>query len=97
LEDLVATAPDSAEMYELLGVLHGRRFQREEAVASFSRARDLDPGNAKLHWELALAYQQIGDNAKMAASLEKALELGLEDRLAGKARSLLTTLHTGTL
>jgi serine/threonine protein kinase len=97
LEDLVATAPDSAEMYELLGVLHGRRFQREEAVASFSRAIDLDPGNAKLHWELALAYQQIGDNAKMAASLEKALELGLEDRLAGKARSLLTALHTGTL
>jgi len=52
-----------------------RRAQREEivnrAVGYFQRALELDPENVPAHYNLNLAYRQLGDDAKAAEHFER--------------------------
>lgn len=89
---LIAEFPRSSRAREYLGEVHNRQLRHADAIRAFQDAIELDPGNALLHWSLALAYQRVGNARYASQSLRQAIELGLEPRIRRHATSLLRSL-----
>ncbi len=76
---LAAKVPDEADVHFYLGVAQAKEHLKTEAVASFRRALDLEPGFAESYWALALLYNERGDGYLEALeSIKKGLELDLD-------------------
>lgn len=73
----------------LLGVIHNRRGQPRQAIASFGAALQSRPDNPALYNNLALAQAMAGDLRGSEASLRRALALDPEHRLAANNLGLL--------
>jgi serine/threonine protein kinase len=87
--------PHDARVFQYLGEAHNRSFRHSEAVAAFEKAIALDQENPVLHWDLALALQKVGKTRRAAASLERAISLGLDPGLQRHAKHLLHVLREG--
>lgn len=72
---LVEKVPDEADAHFYLGVALAKEHLKTEAVASFRRALDIEPGLAESHWALALLYNERGDGYQDAL---KAAQEGLK-------------------
>lgn len=92
LKDLVARYTRDCRAYQYLGEFYNRCQQYTEAIEIFKKGIEFDGNNAILHWDLALAYQQIGQRSGAVRSLEKAMSLGLDPSLQHHANTLLNTL-----
>jgi tetratricopeptide (TPR) repeat protein len=92
---LVRRFPESAQAYRLLGEYHNRSFLHAEAIAAFEKAVELNPTNALLHWDLALAYRHERRNHDAFESLQRAMELGLDPSRQRHAMTLLSQLRAG--
>ncbi|OGO07223.1 MAG: hypothetical protein A2Y61_02855 [Chloroflexi bacterium RBG_13_60_13] len=93
LRELVAKYPNDPRGRQYLGEFYNRCQRYEEAIATFKRGIELEPENALLHWDLALAYRGAGKRGAAAGCLEKAIALGLDAGLGRHAATLLRTLQ----
>ena len=63
-QELLARQGPSADLYNLMGVIHQARSEAEDAVRSFQRALYLEPANAEALAHLVLLHQERGDDAQ---------------------------------
>ncbi len=94
----ISTRKDSAQVYFDQGMNLYYSFHIIEALGSFLKAQQFDPGNGMLYWAEALSYgPNINDNGYAASpgvfpALEKAKTLG--NGLSGMEKDLITVLLT---
>src|ERR1700682_908544 len=72
---IVASEPDCAEGWRLLGMIAHEPKHQDAAVAYIERALQLQPGNAAGHNSLGIVQSARGEQAKAAASFRRAVEL----------------------
>jgi chemotaxis protein methyltransferase WspC len=63
-QELLARHGPSADLYNLMGVIHQARSETGDAVRSFQRALYLEPANAESLAHLVLLHQERGDDAQ---------------------------------
>ena len=90
---LIKKHPENPKAHQYLGEFYNRCQRYDEGIAAFQNGLAFDPGNALLHWDLALAYMNVGKHAKAVANLEAAMTLGLDTSLRRHADILLKTLR----
>ena len=94
----ISTGNDSAQIYFNQGMNLYYSFHIIEALGSFLKAQQFDPGNGMLYWAEALSYgPNINDNGYAASpgvfpALEKAVTL--QKGLTGMEKDLITVLLT---
>lgn len=71
---LAVEVPEEADAHFYLGVSQAKEHLKTEAIASFNRALELQPGLADAHWALALLFNERGDGFEEAI---KAADRGL--------------------
>jgi len=94
LNELLKKYPDSSRVYVLSGEYYNKCGNHDKAIDMFKKGIEKDNRNSLLHWGIAIAFQKKGDARSAAASLHKALELGLEKGLERYAKLLLKTLES---
>jgi tetratricopeptide (TPR) repeat protein len=52
--------PANAEVHQRLGLLYRKRNENENALQSFLRAIECDPGSLEAHRNLAELYEKLG-------------------------------------
>jgi spermidine synthase len=72
---LGAIVPESAALYNVLGLALAENGNVAAASAEFRRALQLEPDNALTHWHLGAALASQGEQAAAAAHLARAVEL----------------------
>ncbi len=92
LRFLVAKYSDDPKAWQYLGEYYNRCERPGDAIAVFQEGLLRAPDNALLHWDLALSYQRRGQKSEAAASLERAVALGLDASLQRHAAMLLKAL-----
>ena len=95
LQQIVGKCPDNPKAYQYLGEFYNRRMQYEEAARVFRKGLKCDPNCALLHWDLALAYQNMGKPREAVQCFEKALSLDLDPIFKRTAATLLRALKVG--
>jgi len=76
-----------------LGEFYNRCQRYGDAERAFRHALGIDPFDAMLHWDIALAHQGRGQRVAAARHLRQALDLGLEPSLRRHAKTLLVNLE----
>lgn len=56
----LATAPDSAEIFNRRGSVHFKNGDMAKSIADFDKAIELDPGQEPHHWQRGIAYYYAG-------------------------------------
>lgn len=92
LRRLVEKYPENAQAYQHLGEHLNRCQMHREAVEAFRKGLELDTENALLHWDLALAYQRMGQRADAVRHLQQAISFNLDTGLKQHAARLLKAL-----
>jgi len=95
IRSLLQAFPDAPKVHQLLGEYYNRSFRYPDAVEAFAAAAELEPTNALLHWDLALAYRQAGRDREAFDSLQRAMELGLDQSRQRHAMTLIAQLRHG--
>jgi tetratricopeptide (TPR) repeat protein len=83
---LLVKADDSGILWKILGV--AQRLQGGDALAAFTRAAELLPGDAEAHANLGAALADLGRHREAIGSYQRALDLRPDD---GSARYGLAT------
>jgi TolB-like protein/cytochrome c-type biogenesis protein CcmH/NrfG len=73
-----AAAPNDAEAWDASGAINRRQGHWEEALSNFEKARELDPRNPSVLWNLADTYACLGRNDEAARSFAKGIEVNPE-------------------
>jgi Flp pilus assembly protein TadD len=81
--------PDSASLYNRMGVAYGRLGRFDEATAQFRRASQLNPNDAPIHLNLGLAEERRGNRSEAILHYREALRLNPQ---IAEARSGLNRL-----
>lgn len=77
--------PELAEAHFARGLIlwnNTKRFPHEQAILSYKRSLELDPGQDETHQQLSMVYAHIGLMDEARASLNKALELNPNNTMA---------------
>jgi tetratricopeptide (TPR) repeat protein len=69
-DEVLKLDPDSAYAHAALGKLAARERRFADAVRELERALELDPEAKSLHYPLAQAYRELGDEAAMKRHLD---------------------------
>lgn len=93
LNEIVSKFPSSSRSYLYLGEFYNKVSQFKKAINIFNKGLEKFPANPLLLWGLAIAYLHEGDNSLAIDTLEKAIKVGLEQRLERQARILLDKLR----
>jgi tetratricopeptide (TPR) repeat protein len=75
LRQSLEARPDSAPVYEQLGLAVALSGRYEEAIRSFERSVQLDPANASAQLNLAVAYAEVGRTREARARAQESLRL----------------------
>jgi len=86
------TLPNDATVFELLAYIDRRQGRWEECVRNFERSIELDPHNYFIIQQAALTYKCVRDYSKMAAALDRALEIVPNDVNTIAARGIVDLL-----
>lgn len=86
-------APQRAEVYFYWGVVRAQQGQVAAAVAQWEKAAALDASEPTTVWNLALAYQVLGQADRAIAALQRYLELAPQGEGAAQARQMLEQLQ----
>jgi Flp pilus assembly protein TadD len=100
LQTALTYTPDHVPALNALGIVYLVDGQLEAAVATHTRAAQLQPGNEIAHYNLSLAYQRLGETeqaiseASIAADLEPGnphpwVALALAHWIAGERRAAI--------
>jgi hypothetical protein len=86
---LAAEDPKNPKIYSRLGVIYMEQANYEDARDALQQAIKLEPNVASRHFNLALAYANLGSRAKAITSMELALKYDPSNR---KYRKMLDEL-----
>jgi TolB-like protein/Flp pilus assembly protein TadD len=73
-----AAAPNDAEAWDASGAINRRQGCWEEALSDFKKARELDPRNPSVLWNLADTYACLGCNEEAARAFAHGIEVNPE-------------------
>jgi len=86
------TLPNDPTVFELLAYIDRRQGRWEDCVRNFELSIELDPRNYFIIQQAALTYQCVRDYSKMAAALDRALEIVPNDVNTIAVRGLVDLL-----
>ncbi len=79
LNDAKKIAPEDPAVYNLEGLIREAMGDHARAIQAFKKAVELDPKNARAHYNLALAYLSQGKLDEAIAALEEAVKAAPEN------------------
>jgi tetratricopeptide (TPR) repeat protein len=85
----VAASPDTPEILDTLGWVYYKKDLPQLAIPLFQQASEKGPSVPEYHYHLGLALLKSGDNLKGRASLQRALDLKPNPRVAAEIRRVL--------
>src|SRR3954467_8228170 len=89
------TSPNDAEAWDASGAIDRRQGRWDAAIANFEKARELDPRNASVLWNLAETYTAIGRTAEGERGFTLGLEVHPEAHLFAIARAAISLRTNG--
>jgi TolB-like protein/cytochrome c-type biogenesis protein CcmH/NrfG len=92
-----ASAPNDAEVWDALAAIDRRQGRWDEALANFKKAKELDPRNPSVLWNLAETYGCLGRDDEAARGFANGLEANADAHLFSIARAAIPLRSTGDL
>ena len=91
LERAIQFRPDDLSVKQIRGVYYSMQKQYRMAIADFELVVEQEPDNANAHYNLGLAYLEVGDYDRALTEAKKARSLGfplagLQDKLKAKGK-----------
>ena len=90
-----AAAPNDAEAWDALAAIDRRQGRWDDALANFQKAKELDPRNASVLWNLAETYACLGRNDEAALGFANGIEVNAEAHLFSVARAAIALRTAG--
>ncbi len=97
LEIARRAVPNDAEIWDAFGALDRRQGNWERAIGHFEKARELDPRNVSVIWNLAECYALTGRIEEAARTMAAGLEVNPQAHFFALARAALALRATGDL
>jgi TolB-like protein/Flp pilus assembly protein TadD len=92
-----AAAPNDAEVWDALAAIDRRQGRWESALANFQKARELDPRNPSVLWNLAETYACLGRLDEAARGFADGVEVNPDGHLFSVARAAIALRTNGNL
>jgi len=92
-----ATAPNDAEAWDALAAIDRRQGRWDDALSNFEKAKELDPRNASVLWNLAETYACLGRNREAALGFANGIEVNPEAHLFSVAGAAIPLRTEGNL
>jgi TolB-like protein/Flp pilus assembly protein TadD len=90
-----AAAPNDAEAWDALAAIDRRQGRWDDALANFEKAKELDPRNASVLWNLAETYACLGRNDEAALGFANGIGVNAEAHLFSVARAAIALRTSG--
>lgn len=90
-------APNDAEIWDALASVDRRQGRWADALASFEKAKELDPRNPSVLWNLAETYACMGRHEEAALGFANGIEVNAEAHLFNVARAAIPLRTDGDL
>jgi len=81
--------PNDAEVWDAAGAIDRRQGRWEEAIPNFEKARELDPRNSSVLWNLAETYACVGRYEEARRVFAEGLEVNPDAHLCTLARAAI--------
>ena len=92
-----AAAPNDAEAWDALAAIDRRQGRWDDALANFEKAKELDPRNPSVLWNVSETYACLGRNDEAALGFANGIEMNAEAHLFSVARAAIALRTTGDL
>ena len=92
-----AAAPNDAEAWDASAAIDRRQGRWADAISNFEKARDLDPRNPSVLWNLGETYACIGRDDEAARAFANGIEVNTEAHLFSVARGAIPLRTDGSL
>ncbi len=92
-----AAAPNDAEVWDATAAVDRRQGRWNDAVAKFEKAKELDPRNPSVLWNLAETYACLGREEEAARGFDIGVEVNPEGHLFSVARAAIALRTRGNL
>jgi serine/threonine-protein kinase len=92
-----AASPNDAEAWDALAAIDRRQGRWEEALSNFEKAKELDPRNASVLWNLAETYACMGRDNEAAREFANGIEVNAEAHLFSVARAAIPLKTDGNV
>ena len=92
-----AAAPNDAEMWEATAAIDRRQGRWEQALANFEKAKELDPRNASVLWDVAETYAGLGRDAEAEKAFAVGAEVNPDAHFFSIARAAMALRKDGNL
>ena len=90
-------APNDAEVWDAAGAIDRRQGRWEDALANFEKAKELDPRNASVLWNVAETYACLGRDDEAARGFASGIEANPGAHLFSIARAAIPLRTSGDL
>jgi TolB-like protein len=90
-----AAAPNDAEVWDALASVDRRQGRWTDALAIYEKAKELDPRNPSVIWNLAETYACLGRNEEAALGFATGMEVNAEAHLFAVARAAIALRADG--
>jgi tetratricopeptide (TPR) repeat protein len=97
MKELYQKYPDYHAVLYGLGVCYALQDKFEEAVDFFKRAVAIFPYLTEAHFNMAMAYLQLGDISGVVRAFREVIRVGRDDELVSEARRRLADLERGSV
>jgi stress-induced-phosphoprotein 1 len=81
--------PNDYRIFNCLGAAYAAKGRFEKAIGAFKTAEQIAPGIAKVHYNIAQAYEAVGILTEAEYEYEKAVQLDLSYTKAAEALAAL--------
>src|SRR2546423_949497 len=92
-----AAAPNDAETWEAAAAIDRRQGRWEDALANFEKAKELDPRNASVLWDVAETYASLGRNDEAEIGFSVGTEVNPDAHFFSIARAAIALRTHGNL
>lgn len=96
LEIAGRTTPNDAEVWDAAAAIDRRRGRWPESLAHFRKARELDPRNVSVLWNLSETYALLGHFAEAEQTIAEGLEVNPNAHFFSLERATIELRHTGS-
>jgi tetratricopeptide (TPR) repeat protein len=92
-----SAAPNNAEAWDASGAISRRQGRWEEALSNFQKARELDPRNPSVLWNLADTYACLGRHEEAAGGFANGIEVNPEAHFFSIERAAIALKSDGNM
>jgi TolB-like protein/predicted Zn-dependent protease len=91
------SSPNDAEAWDASAAIDRRQGRWEAAITNFEKAKELDPRNASVLWNLAETYACMGRNEEAARGFAEGIEVNPNAHFFSLARAAISLRTDGNL